>query len=186
MGRCSHQQFFSPISTTIILPWILQMILLAFWWNTSACMPARQRTVLKWNLFRWGPPGKSHFWFDKNRLMKQEREREGTALHEVCCRAMLKIHTKFFFGLGGGVDPHQIAVTLNWIFNVSAEPVIEFLLSVAHDIYQKSATTNQNQQQPWWNCGFFCFYTVTYYLNPLSQKGNTGQLYKKKKYIQFT
>ena len=47
-----------------------------------------------------------------------------------------------------GVDPHQIAVTLNWIFNVSAEPVIEFLLSVAHDIYQKSATTNQNQQQP--------------------------------------
>ena len=59
---------------------------------------------------------------------------------------MLKIHTKFF--LGGGVDPHQIAVTLNWIFNVSTEPVIEFLLSVAHDIYQKSATTNQNQQQP--------------------------------------
>lgn len=79
---------------------------------------------------------------------KREREREGAALHEVCCRAMLKIHTKFFFGLGGGVDPHQIAVTLNWIFNVSAEPVIEFLLSVAHDIYQKSATTNQNQQQP--------------------------------------
>lgn len=30
--------------------WILQMILLAFWWNTSACTPARQRTVLKWNL----------------------------------------------------------------------------------------------------------------------------------------
>lgn len=47
MGRCSHQQFFSPISTSIVLPWILQMILLAFWWNTSACMPARQRTVLK-------------------------------------------------------------------------------------------------------------------------------------------
>lgn len=56
------------------------------------------------------------------------------------------------------MDPHQIAVTLNWIFNVSTEPVIEFLLSVAHDIYQKSATTNQNQQQPWWNCGFLFLY----------------------------
>lgn len=52
MGRCSHQLdlFFPPINTTIILPWILRMMLLAFWWNTSACMSGRPRTVLKWEV----------------------------------------------------------------------------------------------------------------------------------------
>lgn len=75
-----------PISTTIILPGILQMILLAFWWNTSACMPARQRTVLKWNLFFsffWTKirQGKSHFWFDEKRRRHRETRHYTMVLH---------------------------------------------------------------------------------------------------------
>lgn len=128
MGRCSHQQFFSPISTTIILPWILQMILLAFWWNTSACMPARQRTVLKWNLFTENHRGKSHFWFDK----KTGAETEGEGFILQCCGAMLKTQRKTTssacreefgqFQLTTNITfwtTHQMPDILSWIFNLS-------------------------------------------------------------------
>lgn len=61
----SARVFFSPINTTIILPWILQMMLLAFWWNTSDCMSGRPRTVLKWDV-SVKSTGKSHVWLCRN------------------------------------------------------------------------------------------------------------------------
>lgn len=49
---------------------------------------------------------------------------------------MLKIHQQCI------LDPHQIPDTLNWIFNLSTEPVIKF----GHQINQKSAATIQHQK----------------------------------------
>lgn len=92
-----------------------------------ACTPENCSQV---ESFHWDPPGKSHFWFDKNRLGNWEKRHYITVLHKVFCSAMLKM------------DPQHIPDTLNWIFNLSTEPVIKF----GHQIYQKSAATNQHQK----------------------------------------
>lgn len=107
-----------------------------------ACTPENCSQV---ESFHRDPLGKSHFWFDRNGPRNREREkRHGAAL------SPLQSRVKVF------LDPHQIPDTLNWIFNQGAEPMIKFLLSVALEIYQKSAAMSQYQKHAWWNCGFWC------------------------------
>ncbi len=98
-----------------------------------ACTPENRSQV---ESFHWDPPGKSHFWFDKNRLGSWERKYYITVQREVFCSATLKVHQQCI------LDPHQIPDTLNWIFNLNTEPVIAF----GHQIYQKSATSNQRRK----------------------------------------
>lgn len=97
-------------------------------------MPARQRTVLKWNLFAGIHRERVTSGLTKTGPGAAREERHGAAL------SLLQRHVKVF------VDPHQIPDTLNWIFNQGTEPMMKLLLSVAHEIYQKSATTNRYQR----------------------------------------
>lgn len=69
--------------------WILQMILLAFWWNTSACTPARQRTVLKWNLCAETHQGRVTSGLTKMGL-ETERRHYANELHQVFHEGGLK------------------------------------------------------------------------------------------------
>lgn len=97
-------------------------------------MPARQRTVLKWNLFTGIHWGRVTSGSTKTGPGTEREEGHGAAL------SLQRSHVKVF------LDPHHIPNTSNWIFNQGTEPMIKFLLSVAHEIYQESATTNQYQK----------------------------------------
>ena len=77
-----------------------------------ACTPENRPQVESFSLRSTGE--ESLLVRQKQAHETREREREGTALHEVCCRAMLKIHTKFFFGGGGGSTSDSCYIKLDF------------------------------------------------------------------------